>query len=253
MTEHLDDVAHLSTCEACRRRAAEGLDVDLSVVWIGVAAEAWARPDGRIERVARWLLRSPGLARALVTTPSLVPSWILASIAVLAIGVLATESTGTPWVPLLAPALSGAAIAYAYGPGIDPAFELSRSLPISDRMVLLVRALAVFGLNAFLALSASLATPAMRGLSLGWLIPMTTISALGLAVATLARSASAGVAAALTGWALVVLGGAASTHRLAAAVTEVTLLPMYLAGTIGLALLALHASSGRRMEQQTWQ
>ena len=70
------------------------------------------------------MLRSPGLARALVTTPSLVLSWILASVVVLAAGVIATASTDTPWVALLAPALAGIGIAYAYGPGIDPAFEL---------------------------------------------------------------------------------------------------------------------------------
>ena len=47
-------------------------DVDLDRVWLGVTAEVWQRPVGRLERVAGRILRSPGLARALFTTPSLV-------------------------------------------------------------------------------------------------------------------------------------------------------------------------------------
>ena len=46
-------------------------DVDLDRVWTNVAAEVWRRHPGRLERTAAKLLRSPGLARALLTTPSL--------------------------------------------------------------------------------------------------------------------------------------------------------------------------------------
>ena len=59
---------------------------------------------------------------------------------------------------LLAPAFAAAGIAYAYGPGMDPAWELSQSMAVSDRMVLLVRALAVFALNAALGLAATAAS-----------------------------------------------------------------------------------------------
>jgi hypothetical protein len=37
-------------------------DVDLGRVWLGVAAQVWRRRPGLAERVAGWLLRSPGLA-----------------------------------------------------------------------------------------------------------------------------------------------------------------------------------------------
>ncbi|HEY6791830.1 MAG TPA: hypothetical protein VI365_31390, partial [Trebonia sp.] len=43
--------------------------VDLGRVWTGVAAELWRRHPGPLERLAARLLRSPGLARALLTTP----------------------------------------------------------------------------------------------------------------------------------------------------------------------------------------
>ena len=84
-------------------------DVDLDRVWIGVAAQVWRRRPGPLEQLAGRLLRSPGLARALVTTPSLLAGWVIASAVVLAAGAAATLSTGTPYVALLAPAVAGPA------------------------------------------------------------------------------------------------------------------------------------------------
>src|SRR6516165_11123411 len=118
-------------------------DVDLGRVWISVAAQVWRRQPGWLERTAGRLLRSPGLARALLTTPSLLLPWLIASIVVLTAGAAVTLNSGQPVVALLAPAVAAAAIAYSYGPGVDPAWELSCSMAVSDRMVLLVRALAV--------------------------------------------------------------------------------------------------------------
>ena len=161
------------------------------------------------------LLRSPGLARALVTTPSLLLGWVIATVVVLGAGLLATLGTGKPLVELLAPAVAAAGIAYAYGPGIDPAWELSRSMAISDRMVLLVRALAVFGLNAVLGLGAAAASGAAAAVTFGWLVPMTAVCALALAAATLSRSANVGVAAGLGGWVITILSARAvgPVHR----------------------------------------
>ena len=58
-------------------------------------------------------------------------------------------------------------------------------MAVSDRMVLLVRALAVFGLNAVLGLAASAASGAAAAVTFGWLVPMTAVCALALAAATL--------------------------------------------------------------------
>ncbi len=253
MRVHPDDPAHVAGCADCQARAGlDGLDVDLDTVWIGVAAEVWARPVGAIERLAGRLLGSAGLARALVTTPSLVVSWIVASAVVLAVGVLATRSTGTPWVALLAPALAGAGIAYAYGPGIDPAFELSQTMAISDRMVLLVRSLAVFGVNALLGVLASLFAVGAQGITLGWLMPMTAVAALALAAATLARSANAGVAAALAGWLIVVLASSIPTQDLATAVVQDNLAPAYALATLVCLSAALYLTSNGRSERRPW-
>jgi hypothetical protein len=225
-------------------------DVDLGRVWISVAAQVWHRRPGRLERVATRLLRSPGLARALLTTPSLLLPWLIASAVVLAAGAAATLSSGQPVTALLAPAVAAAAIAYSYGPGIDPAWELSCSMAVSDRMVLLARALAVFALNAVLGLAASAvsaasavpASGAAAAVTFGWLVPMTAVCAFALAVATVARSASAGAAAGVAGWLIIVLSGRVASGHFGAAVTDTVLFLPYLAVGAGCAAVALYAT-----------
>jgi hypothetical protein len=222
------------------RRASVPPDVDLERVWLGVATQVWERSPGPLERVAGRVLGSPGLARALLTTPSLFLPWILATAAVLGAGAVATFGTGQPVVALLAPAVAGAGIAYAYGPGVDPAWELSQSMAVSDRMVLLVRAVAVFGMNAALGLIASGVSRAAAPFTLGWLVPMTAVSALALAVATLARSANVGAGAGLTCWAIVILSGRAASGRLSVVVSDATWLLPYLAVAAVCVLIVLY-------------
>jgi hypothetical protein len=217
--------------------------VDLDRVWLGVAAEVWRRRPGRVERSAIRVLRSPGLARALLTTPSLLVPWLIASVVVLAAGVAATVGSGVSVVPLVAPAVAAAGIAYAYGPGIDPAYELSRSMAVSDRMVLLVRAVAVFGIDAVIGVIASAASASAVGLTFGWLLPMTAMSALALATATVARSANAGVAAGLAGWAITIVSTRAATGAFSTAVTSSLLTVPYAA--IGVCCAAIVVAATR--------
>jgi hypothetical protein len=204
-------------------------DVDLDRVWLGVAAQVWLRRPGPAERAAAWLLRSPGLARALVTTPSLLLGWVIATVVVLVAGIGFGVGTGRPWVALIAPVVAAAGIAYAYGPGIDPAWELSQSMAVSDRMVLLVRALAVFGMNAALGLAASAASGTAAAVTFGWLLPMTAVCALALATATVTRSPNVGVAAGSTAWVIAILAGKAADGQFTAAITDSAFVVPYLA------------------------
>ena len=217
-------------------------DVDLRRAWLGVAAEVWRRRPGLVERLAGRALRSPGLARALVITPSLLLGWVIASAVVLAAGIFATLGTGTPFVALFAPAVAATGIAYAYGPGIDPAWELSQSMAVSYRMVLLVRVLAVFALDAALGLAASAASVTAAAITFGWLIPMTAVCAFALAVATVARSASAGAAAGIGAWLITVLCGQAASGHFAAAVSDTVLFLPYLAIGVACAAVAVYAT-----------
>jgi hypothetical protein len=229
--------------------------VDLDRVWIGVIAQLWRRNAGWLERLAGRLLRSPGLARALVTTPSLLLPWLISSTVILGVGAIVTFGTGQPLVAIVAPAVTAAGIAYAYGPGMDPAWELTLSMAVSDRMVLLVRATAVFGFYAVLGLAASTASAASgkaAGITFGWLVPMAAVSALALATATLTKSANTGVAAGLLTWAAVVLITRSSSGELASAVTAPALLLPYLAITgccAGVVLFACRTSKETSWKQ----
>jgi hypothetical protein len=225
-------------------------DVDLGRVWVGVTAQLWRRKPGWLERVAGRLLRSPGLARALVTTPSLLVPWLIASVVVLGAGAAATVGTGQPLVALMAPAVAAAGIAYAYGPGVDPAWELSRSLAVSDQMVLLVRAFSVLAVDAVLGLAASAASATAVGITFGWLIPMTAVSALALAAATLARSANVGVVAGLAGWLIMVLSSRAAGGQFTAAVTDSALVLPYLAFAACCGAITLYATGSGKVRHE---
>jgi len=239
-------------------------DVDLDRVWTNVAAEVWRRHPGRLERTAAKLLRSPGLARALLTTPSLLLPWLIASTLVLAVGALAQVGANQPLVGLLAPAVAAVGIAYAYGPGIDPAWELACSCAVSDRLVLLTRSVAVFAVNAMLGLAATAVTLGTRAethtaqLTFGWLLPMTAVCALTLAIAVAFRSAVVGAGAGVAAWLIVVFargtfsaapGTPDTGAHLAAAITDPNLYLPYLAVAACCAAVVYYATRPQRGTQ----
>ena len=237
-------------------------DVDLDRVWTNVAAQVWRREPSWLERTAARLLRSPGLARALLTTPSLLLPWLIASVVVLTVGALAQAGAGQPLVGLIAPAVAAVGVAYAYGPGVDPAWELCHSCAVSDRMVLLTRSVAVFAVNAVLGLVASAATIGTTAsdhavqLTFAWLIPMTAVCALALAVAVAARSASVGAAAGVAAWIIVVLAQSTANSaapnydaRLTGAITNPGLYLPYLAVAACCAAVVVYATRPQRGTQ----
>jgi hypothetical protein len=225
-----------------------GDGVDLDRVWVNVAAQVWCRTPGRPERSAARLLGSPGLARALFATPSLLLPWLISSAVVLGVGVAGEVSAGQPLVWLIAPALAAVGMAYAYGPGVDPAWELTCSMAVSDRLVLLTRAVAVFTVNAALGLAASLVTLGTRAsadaapVTFGWLVPMAAVCALTLAVAVAAKSASVGVGAGVAAWIILVLTRGAVSQQFTSAVTDAGLYLPYLAVAACCAVIVIIAT-----------
>jgi hypothetical protein len=182
---------------------------------------------------------------------------------------------GQPLVWLIAPAVAAVGIAYSYGPGLDPAWELSCSMPVSDRLVLLTRAVAVFGVNAALGLIASAATLGTHAaeprvtegtalLTFAWLLPMTAACALALAVAVAVRSAVAGAGAGVGAWLTLVLiysatdhsatdhsaadggGGGLSAATLTSAITDANLYLPYLAVAVCCAAIVFFATRPQR-------
>jgi hypothetical protein len=220
--------------------------VDLGRVWNGVAAEVWRRHPGWIERTAARLLRSPGLARALLTTPALLLPWLISTVVVFGVGALVSLGPGQPLVWLVAPAVAAVGIAFAYGPGIDPAWELSSSCAVPDRMALLTRVAAVFAVNAVLGLLASAASGAAAALTFGWLLPMTAVCALALAVAVAARSAVVGAGAGVAAWAITVLASDTAGGQFTASVTNAGAYLPYLAVAACCAAIVIYATHPER-------
>ncbi len=216
--------------------------VDLGRVWTAVAADVWRRHPGRLERAAARLLRSPGLARALLTTPSLLLPWLVSTVVVFGVGALVRLGPGQPLVWLVAPAAAAVGIAFAYSRGIDPAWELSSSCAVSDRIVLLTRAVAVFALNALLGVLASAASGAVAALTFGWLLPMTAVSALALALAVATRSATVGAGAGVAAWVITVLAGRTAGGHLTVSVTNATAYLPYLAVAVCCTAIVVYAT-----------
>ena len=112
-------------------------------------------------------------------------------------------------------------------------------MPVSERMVLLTRVVAVFALNALLGLAASAASGAVASLTFGWLIPMTAICGLTLAVAVAARSATVGAATGVAAWVITVLANRTASGQLTATVTNTeTYLPYLAAAACAVAVVA---------------
>jgi hypothetical protein len=216
--------------------------VDLGRVWTSVAAEVWRRHPGWTERTAARLLRSPGLARALVTTPSLLLPWLISTVVVFGVAALVSLGPGQPHVWLVAPAVAAVGVAFAYGPGVDPAWELSSSCAVPERMVLLTRVVAVFALNAVLGLLASAASGAVAALTFGWLLPMTAVCALALAAAEAARSATVGAGAGVAAWVITVLASETVGGQLTASVTNADAYLPYLAVAACCAAVVIYAT-----------
>jgi hypothetical protein len=200
--------AHLATCQRCQQTLEALAPLDLGYVWDGVAAELDAPRPGLLERILVAVGVRPGLARFTATTPSLRLGWLLANALVLGLVALPLAlRPATSWPPavlLVAPLVAAAAVAFAYGPAVDPAYEAVAATPLSPVRALLVRLAAVLVANTVLAGAVDLALDG-RGPRAGWLLPMCAAALLAVLVAS--RWAPAvGAAAGMAAWVLVLAG-----------------------------------------------
>jgi hypothetical protein len=182
--------AHLVACAACRRDVATLVDTShLDAVWDDVV-DAIDLPRPRLgERVLMLLGLEGHTARLLAATPSLQLSWVVAVVLTLAFSVVAAGRGGPgPAVFLVvAPMLPLAGVAAAFGPGFDPAYELTMSTPMVGLRLLLLRAAAVFVVTVLLAGCAALALPAPAWTAVAWLLPALGLTLASLALATAVR------------------------------------------------------------------
>jgi len=144
-------------------------------------------------------------------------------------------------VLVVAPLVAAAAVAFAYGPVADPAYELVTTTPTSPLRALLVRLAAVLVANSVLAGAIDLV--AAGGRPGGWLLPMTTAALLAVVVAS--RSAPlVGALAGMGAW-LLVLGAWAVSDQPAARLTAPSAQAAYAAVAAVLLALLVRSTAGR--------
>jgi hypothetical protein len=225
----LDDVlaasveAHLIRCAHCREalgRTSQAATLHASL------GRIWERVEDRVDPIERGLierlLTRAGVpehsSRLLAATRSLRFSWFAAMAVALGFAVFAARagSMGLLLFLVVAPLVPLAGVAVAYGPGVDPAYEVGVAAPMRSFRLLLVRSTSVLVTSLTLAGIASLALPQLDWSAAAWLLP-----SLGLTLSSLALSTYIGPVRAATGvggvWILGVLGAeAVSSATLAA-------------------------------------
>lgn len=177
--------AHVLTCAVCRRLATQAADPErLERLWVEVR-DAADRPRRRwIERLLVGVGMRDHVARLVGATPALQASWLVAVAAALAFAVMAAyhARSGVLAFLVMAPIVPLVGVAAAYGPGIDPTFEVGVAAPMRGFHLLLARATAVLTTSIGLAGIASLALPRLDWTAAAWLLPAVALTLSSLAL-----------------------------------------------------------------------
>lgn len=196
-TQQFSIEAHLLSCADCRSTLSSFVDkVSLARTWEAIGAETIAPRPTAIERGLMHFGVRDHNARLLAATPSLRQSWLLAvgAVLALAVGVAHGAEGGFLFFLAVAPLLPLAGIAAAFGPGIDPTYEIGVAAPLRSFRLLLIRAVAVLVSTISLGLVAALFLPDLTWAALSWLLPSLGLVTSSLALSTFInplRSASA--------------------------------------------------------------
>lgn len=179
--------AHLPSCALCRERIAVLVDgARLTRVWEGIEERLDAPACGPLEAGLVRVGVPAHVARLLGATPTLRMSWLLACAVVLGFAVWAARGVeqGVYWFLVLAPLLPLAGVAAAYGPGVDPTYEVGLAAPMRSFRLLLIRALAVLVATTAVAGLAALGLPGLQWTAAAWLVPSLGLTLAGLALTT---------------------------------------------------------------------
>jgi anti-sigma factor RsiW len=188
--------AHLLACDTCRAGVATVSDhAQLDRMWAEVTEAVDAPRTGVVERGLVRLGVSDHVARLLAATPSLRLSWFGAEALALGFAVVAANSAitergrslGTFLFLVVAALLPVGGVAAAYGPGLDPTYEVSLASPMRSFGLLMTRAAAVLGTSTVLAGVAALSLPGMGWTTVAWLLPSLGLTLASLALATRVR------------------------------------------------------------------
>ena len=178
--------AHIDGCAACRGLVPVAQDW-LDASWDATVAEVQVPRRGFVERL---LVRSgvgPPLARLLVAAPSSRRSWWMAVLGALTFAVTASHAAVGDDASLLlflalAPVLPVSGVAVAYGPRVDPLYELLVAAPIGGLRLLLIRTAVVLTATVGIGVLAVPLLPAVSWTAVGWLVPALALTAAAVAL-----------------------------------------------------------------------
>lgn len=188
-TDQADSMAlevHLAQCTTCRKTLAQCVDAEsLQQGWEAIRSAIDAPHRGPFEALLVKAGVAEATARLVAATPSLRASWLAAVTVALGFAVVAAyqATAGLLLFLVLAPLLPVAGVAAAYGPGVDPTYEIGLAAPLSSLRLLLLRTAAVLSVTTVLAGLAGLTLPGLNWTAAAWLLP-----ALGLTLGSLALS-----------------------------------------------------------------
>ncbi len=177
--------AHILTCPDCRSRvSAEAPGDRLADIWSGVVDEVDAPRRSWGERVLGAIGLPETDARLVAAAPTLRLSWLSSLTAVMVFAAWASNSTdrGIPLFLILAPVVPVLAVAGAYGPRVDPTYEISVASPYPTLRLVLLRSATVVAASGVLAVVASAFVPNGR-VAAAWLLPCLALVSLTLLLA----------------------------------------------------------------------
>jgi hypothetical protein len=232
---------HLILCVECRAGIARIVEMPpLEMIWTRIRDQAQSPDPGFVERLLRRFGLSAPDALLVSVAPSLRASWLLSLAVTLGFVGLSAKYGGSPGLIfffLLTPLVPVAGVAFAYGPDVDPAFEVGLATPYSAARLLLLRTGAVLMTSLPVVLAAALLAPARFSISAWCLVPALSFTAITLAGCTWTRPALIGVGLGIT-W-ICIVGAAALNHALAAVVSPAPLLVYAAIGLLAVIVLRL--------------
>ncbi len=243
--------AHVPGCAACRAALRTAADPAADrKMWTAVTAAMDAPRPGLVERTLVAVGIREHTARLLAATPSLRLSWLgavtLALLAAAGITML-WDGLGAP-LPLLlvAPLLPLLGVAVAYGPTVDPTYEVGLTTPLRGGRLFLVRAVTVLVMTVLVALPVSVALPGFGVQTVAWLLPALALTAVTMLLSTFTTPLRAAATAA-TAWIIlssVTIRPRTGTSALFETPWQLAFLMTAVAATAGLILLRRHLDDG---------
>lgn len=167
--------AHVLACEHCRGllRSTDSLVTQrLDTIWDAVEDQVDQPRITFIERLLIFCRVPADEARLLASAPSLQMSWLVALLSVVGGTSLLSQQANrfTLVFVVLAPVLQVISVAAAYGPHLDPTYELTRSTPYPTARLLMLRTVAVLAVSLLLTTVAAFTLTDLWAAA-AWLLP----------------------------------------------------------------------------------